>query len=160
MLNVFSGRDCFFIDDEKQEYYPTVDGLAAEIKNLQIKYDADTESVLKLLLDSYDLRIIEAYKRSIPYVIQSASFVNSISDSETLVLVSAVIGYIHKGKNTNINDIEAALISKFFPPEQLNRKSILTSVINLEKSGVLTKTDDGYCLSGSLKDVVGYVRLI
>lgn len=161
MLNVFSGRDCFFIEDETQEYYPIVDSHASEIKKLQAKNDADTATTLQALLSSQDSRISEAYKRSIPYVIQSACFVNSISDPEALVLISAIIGYIHKAKNTNINDIESAINTKSFSPEQLiNRKSILSAVINLDKSGVLIKTDDGYCLSGSLKDVVGYEMLI
>ena len=161
MLNVFSGRDCFYIEDETQEYYPIVDSLAAEIKNIQTKNDADTATILQSLLSSQESRIIEAYKRSIPYVIQSAGFVNSISDRDILVLVSAIIGIIHKNKNANINDIELALLNnKGFTLEQLNRKNILLAAINLEKSGVLTKADDGYCLSGSLKDVVGYQRLI
>lgn len=160
MLNVFSGRDCFFIEDETQEYYPTVDSLAAEIKNIQTKNDADTATTMQSLLSCQDSRIIEAYKRSIPYVIQSAGFVNSISDRDVLAFASAIIGYIHRSKNANINNIEASLANKGFSPEQLNRKSILASVINLEKSGVLIKTDAGYCLSGSLKEVSGYVRLI
>ena len=160
MLNVFSGRDCFFIEDETQEYYPTVDSLAAEIKNVQTKNDADTAATLQSQLDNQDSRITEAYKRSIPYVIQSAGFVNSISDSGELVLISAIIGHIYKSKSSNINYIEATLNNKGFTIEQLNRKSILSSVINLEKSGVLIKTDAGYCISGSLKDVAGYERLI
>ena len=160
MLNVFSGRDCFFIEDETQEYYPTVDSLAAEIKKLQAQNDADTTTTLQSLLSCQDSRIIEAYKRSIPYVIQSAGFVNSISDCDVLAFASAIIGYIHRSKNANINDIEAALNNKGFSPEQLNLKNILSAVINLEKSGFLTKTDAGYCLSGSLRDVEEYERLI
>ena len=160
LLNVFSDRDCFFIDDETQEYYPIVDSLANEIKNIQIKNGNDTETTLQSLLGNQDLPITEAYKRSIPYVIQSAGFVNSISDREVLVLISAIIGYIYKSKNANVNDMEAVLTKKSFSSKQPNRKSILSAVINLEKSGVLTKTDAGYCLSGSLKDVVGYQRLI
>ena len=160
MLNVFSGRDCFFIEDETQEYYPPVDSLAVEIKKLQTQNDTDTVVTLQMLLDNQDSRIIEAYRRSTPYVIQSAGFVNSISDSNTLVLLTAIIGYIHKSKNANINDIEADFYNKGFTSEQLNRKIILSAVINLEKSGVLTKNDGGYCLSESLKDVAGYERLI
>lgn len=160
MLNVFSGRDCFNIEDEMQEYYQIVDNLAVEIKQLQKQSNTDTATTLQSQLDNQDSRITEAYKRSIPYVIQSAGFVNSISDRDVLVLVSAIIGYIHKNKNANINDIEAALNNKEFALEQINRKSILSSVINLEKSGVLTKTDSGYCLTGSLEDVAGYVSLI
>ena len=160
LLNVFSDRDCFFIDDETQEYYPIVDSLATEIKNIQSKNGNDTETTLQLLLGNQDSPIAEAYKRSIPYVIQSAGFVNSISDRDVLVLISAIIGYIYKSKNANVNDMEAVLANKGFSPEQLNRKSILASVINLEKSGVLTKTDAGYCLSGSLRKVSEYERLI
>ena len=160
MLNVFSGRDCFNIEDEMQEYYQIVDNLAVEIKQLQKQSNTDTAATLQSQLDNQDSRIIEAYKRSIPYVIQSAGFVNSISDRDILVLVSAIIGNIHKNKNSNINDIEAALNNKGFTIEQLNRKSILSSVINLEKSGVLIKTDAGYCISGRLKDVAGYVVLL
>ena len=157
MLNVFSGRDCFFIEDETQEYYPTVDSLAAEIKKLQAENDADTATTLQSLLGCQDSRIIEAYKRSIPYVIQSAGFVNSISNRDVLVLVSAIIGYIHQCNGANVGDIEAQLNSKVYTTD---RKSIVSAVVNLDKSGVIIKIDAGYCLSGSLKDVVGYERLI
>ena len=160
MLNVFSGRDCFFVDDETQGYYPTVDSLAAEIKNLQTKNDTDTETTLQSQLDSQDSRITEAYKRSTPFVIQSAGFVNSIFDRETLVLVTAIIGFIHHIKTANITDIETALNNYSSTPNHFDRKSIIAAVINLEKSGVLTKTDAGYCLAENLKEVVGYERLI
>lgn len=160
MLNVFSGRDCFNIEDEKREYYQIVDNLAVEIKKLQKQNDTDTETTLQSQLDSQDSRITEAYKRSIPYVIQSAGFVNSISDSSELLLVSAIIGCVHQSNSTNINDLETLLKSNTSATEPFDRKSILSAAINLEKSGVLTKTDAGYCLSGSLKEVSGYERLI
>lgn len=160
MLNVFSGRDCFNIEDEMQEYYQIVDNLAVEIKQLQKQSNTDTAATLQYQLDNQDSRITEAYKRSIPYVIQSAGFVNSISASSELVLISAIIGYIHQSNSANINDLETLLKSNNSAPEPFDRKSILSATINLEKSGVLTKTDVGYCLSGSLKDVADYVRLI
>ena len=160
MLNVFSGRDCFNIEDEMQEYYSIVDSLAADIKKLQTENDSDTSTTLQLLLTSQDSRIIDAYKRSIPYVIQSAGFVNSIPDREALVLISAIIGCIHQSKSADIKDIETLLKNNNSATEPFERKSVLSTAINLEKSGVLTKTDSGYCLSGSLKDVVGYERLI
>ncbi len=160
MLNVFSGRDCFNIEDEMQEYYQIVDNLAVEIKQLQKQSNTDTAATLQSQLDNQDSRITEAYKRSIPYVIQSAGFVNSISDSSELVLISAIIGCVHQSNSANINDIETQLKSNNSTPEPFDRKSILSAAINLEKSGVLTKTDAGYCLSGSLKDVAEYVRLI
>ena len=160
MLNVFSGRDCFNIEDEMQEYYQIVDNLAVEIKQLQKQSNTDTAATLQSQLDNQDSRITEAYKRSIPYVIQSAGFVNSISDSNELVLISAIIGCVHQSNSANINDLETQLKSNNSIPEPFDRKSILSAAINLEKSGVLTKTDAGYCLSGSLKDVSGYERLI
>ena len=160
MLNVFSGRNCFDIEDETQEYYPTVDGLASEIKKLQTENDADTSTTLQSLLSGQDSRIIDAYKRSIPYVIQSAGFVSTIPDREALVLISAIIGCIHQSKRANIKDIETSLKNNNSATAPFDRKSILSTAVNLEKSGVLTKTDDGYCLSGNMKDVVVYERLI
>ncbi|MBR5166510.1 MAG: hypothetical protein IKW86_00405 [Salinivirgaceae bacterium] len=160
MLNVFSGRDCFNIEDETREYYQIVDNLAVEIKKLQKQNDTDTATTLQSQLNNQDSRIIEAYKRSIPYVIQSAGFVNSISDSNELVLISAIIGCIHQNNSANINDLETLLKNDNAASEPFDRKSILSAAINLEKSGVLTKTDAGYCLSVILKDVSGYERLI
>ena len=160
MLNVFSSRNCFDIEDELQVYYPIVDSHASEIKKLQTENDTDTATTLQSLLSSQDSRIIEAYNRSIPYVIQSACFVNSISDDSTLSLASVIIGYIHKSKNAVINDMETSLKNYGSVLEHFDRKSILSIVINLEKSGVLTKTDVGYGLSESLKDVAGYEMLI
>ena len=160
MLNVFSGRDCFNIEDETRVYYQIVDNLAVEIKKLQKQNDTDTATTLQSQLGNQDSRIIEAYKRSIPYVIQSAGFVNSISDSDELVLISAIIGCVHQNNSANINDLETFLKTDNAASEPFDRKSILSTAINLEKSGVLTKTDAGYCLSGILKEVSGYERLI
>ena len=160
MLNVFSGRDCFNIEDETRVYYQIVDNLAVEIKKLQKQNDTDTATTLQSQLGNQDSRIIEAYKRSIPYVIQSAGFLNSISDSDELVLISAIIGCVHQNNSANINDLETFLKTDNAASEPFDRKSILSTAINLEKSGVLTKTDAGYCLSGILKEVSGYERLI
>lgn len=157
MLNVFSCRDCFDIDDEAQDYYPTVDKLASEIKKLQTETGADTASTLQAQLNSCDVRITEAYKRSISYVIQSAGFVNSITDNDTLILISNIIGIVHQCNGANVSDIEAQLNSKGYT---LDRKSIVSAVVNLDKTGVLIKTDAGYCLAESLNGVSEYVKLI
>ena len=85
---------------------------------------------------------------------------NSISDSDELVLISAIIGCVHQNNSANINDLETFLKTDNAASEPFDRKSILSTAINLEKSGVLTKTDAGYCLSGILKEVSGYERLI
>ena len=160
MLNVFSGRDCFDIKDETQEYYPTVDSLAADIKNLQTKSDTDTAATLQSLLDNLDSRITEAYKRSMPYVIQSAGFINSISDRYVLLRVSAVCGILKHSGKASIIDIEKYFREHNNSGISFSPKDLITILVNLEKSGMVVKDDNYYRLDDKLKDVDGYVRLL
>ena len=157
MLNVFSARDCFDIDDESLVYYPTIDRLASEIKKLQTESGVDTATTLQSQLKICDSRIVESYKRSTPYIIQSAGFVNSITDNETLILASAIIGLVHRCKSASVGQIETLLKANDY---KFDRKATVSVAVNLDKSKVLTITDAGYCLSDSMKEVVGYVKLI
>ena len=160
MLNVFSGRDCFDIEDETQEYYPIVDSLAAEIKNLQTKNDANTAATLQSLLDNQDSRIIEAYRRSTPFVIQSASFVNSITDCEVLLRVSAVCGILkHRGR-ASVIDIEKYFREYNNSGITFSPKDLITILVNLEKTGMVVKDDNYYRLDDKLRDVDRYERLL
>ena len=160
LLDVFSGKNCLEIEDVERVFYSSVESLVPEVKNIQSQYDADTEATLKHQLESIDARIIESYKRSIPYILQSASFVNSIDDNGTLTLVSAIIGMLKVNQHADFQSIATFVDNCRFADCSFTRKDILSAMLNLEKSGVLVKDDTDYRLAGNLKEVTGYQRLI
>ena len=160
LLDVFSGKDCFEIEDVERVLYSSVDSLVSEVKNLQSQYDADTEATLKHQLDSIDTRIIESYKRSIPYILQSASFVNTIADNGILTLVSVIIGILKETQHADFQSIVNFVNNCRFADYSFSRKDILSAMLNLEKSGVLVKGDADYRLADNMRDVSEYVRLL
>ena len=157
MLEVFSRRSCFKISDSYSIYYQVVNLLSDEIRSYQSQNNANTQQALEQLLSAVDHRVLESYKRSTPYIIQSAEFVNSISDNTVLTTLTAIIGVVRNNNCANINDIEPILKSNGY---SIPNKDVLTSLINLEKSGVIIKEDKGYRLSGDFKGVSRYTRLI
>ena len=157
MLEVFSSRNCFKIADSYNVYYQVVNLLSDDIRNFQTQSNTDTPQALEKLLSSVDPRVSEAYKRSTPYILQSAEFVNSISDNTTLTTVSALIGIIRNSDHSNINTIAPILKSSGY---SISNKDILTTLINLEKSGVIIKEEEGYQLSGNFKGVGRYTKLM
>ncbi|MBO7496361.1 MAG: hypothetical protein J6T98_07385 [Salinivirgaceae bacterium] len=160
MLNIFGKRNCFDIEDPRLAYFDEIDALSIEIKNLQSQYDADTKQTLEHMLKTVDSCIKESYRRSIPYLLQSATFVNSIFDNKSLIIASAIVGILSICNYSAIKDIEYIIREVGYPQDFFSNKDILTTTINLEKTGVLSKTDVGYCLSGSLNNVSEYQMLI
>ena len=157
MLEVFSRRSCFKIADGYSVYYQAISEISNEIRNYQTQNNADTPQALEKLLSAVDPRVSESYKRSTPYILQSAEFVNSVSDNTTLTTVSALVGIIRHRACANITDITPILTSSGY---SISGKDVVTSLINLEKSGVIVKADVGYRLADDFKGVSGYTKLI
>lgn len=160
MLNIFSKKKCFAIEDPVLAYFDEIDNLSAEVKKMQEQCNADTAKTLEQTLKSIDTQIKESYKRSTPFILQSADFVNSITDNKTLIVASAIVGILSFYGYMPANDFEFYMRQTGYPEEFFSKKDIITATVNLEKSGVLTKTDVGYSLSESMKNVVEYQRLI
>lgn len=157
MLEVFSSRNCFNISDSYSVYYQVVNQFSEEIRNFQTQCNTNTPQALEKLLSTVDPKVDESYKRSTPYLLQSAEFVNSISDNTTLTTVSALIGIIRNCDHSTINTIAPILKNSGY---SISNKDILTSLINLEKSGVIIKEDEGYQLSRNYKGVGRYIKLM
>ena len=159
-VEVFSSCNCFKISDERLTYYSVIDNLSELVRQYQTTHNADTEKAWEMLLNDANDRVKESYTKSIPYILQSAGFVNSIADSDTLLRVSAVCGMLkHCGKAT------VAEIEKYFRENNdsgimLSPKDLITTLVNLEKSGLAVKTDTDYRLADNLKDVAGYEILL
>ena len=159
-VEVFSRSNCFKISDERQAYYPVIDSLSELVRRYQAARDVDTEKALVMLHNDATDRVKESYTKSIPYILQSAGFVNSITDSDTLLRVSFVCGMLkHCGKAT-VTEIEKYFHETRNPGVSLSPKDLITTLVNLEKSGVAVKTEADYRLADNLRDVVGYVRLL
>ena len=159
MVNIFSQKKCFTIIDPTLTYFDEIDKLSVEIKKVQEQYGSDTAKTLELTLQSVDLQVKESYNRSTPYVLQSAGFVDSITDDKTLILASAIVGIVGKCGSPTTNDIEFYM-DKIGCQQDYSRKDIISAAINLEKTGVIVKTESSYKLNNNFKDVSGYVRLI
>lgn len=160
MLNIFSKKKCFAIDDPVLAYFDEIDNLSTEIKKLQEQCNADTAKALEQTLENVDSRIKESYKRSTPFILQSADFVNSITDNKTLIIASAIVGLLNFYGYLPANDMEFYLRQTGYPDEYFSKKDIITVTVNLEKTGVIAKNNIAYQLSDDFRNVSGYVRLI
>ncbi len=160
MLNIFSKKKCFAIDDPVLVYFDEIDNLSAEIKKLQEQCNADTDKTLEQTLKNVDSRIKESYNRSTPFVLQSADFVNSITDNRTLIIASAIVGLLNFYGYLPANDMEFYMRQTGYPDEYFSKKDIITVTVNLEKTGVISKNNIAYQLSDDFRNVAGYVRLI
>ena len=160
MLNIFSKKKCFAIEDPVLAYFDEIDNLSAEIKKLQEQCNADTAKSLEQTLKEVDTRIKESYKRSTPFILQSADFVNSITDNKTLIVASAIIGILSFYGYMPANDFEFYMRQTGYPEEFFSKKDIITATVNLEKSGVIVKAVSAYRLCDSFTNVAEYKRLI
>lgn len=159
-VEIFSRSNCFKISDERLTYYSVIDNLSELVRQYQHAHDADTEKALEILHSDVADRVKESYTKSIPYILQSAGFVNSIADGDILLRVSFVCGMLkHCGKAT-VTEIEKYFHETRNPGVSLSPKDLITTLVNLEKSGVAVKTEADYKLADNLRDVAGYVVLL
>lgn len=159
-VEVFSRSNCFKISDERLTYYSVIDNLSELVRQYQTTHNADTEKAWEMLHNDANDRVKESYTKSIPYILQSAGFVNSIADSDTLLRVSVVCGMLkHCGKAT------VTEIVKYFRENNdsgimLSPKDLITTLVNLEKSGLAVKAESDYRFADNLRDVARFVRLL
>ena len=114
---------------------------------------------LDVFYQSQEQRIKESYQRSIPYILHSTHFINSITDNRTLVLVSALVGLLDMYPQSNL-DVLMDLLDQFgYSHEVFTRKIVLTTIINLERSGIFRQTDGKYSLKYDYKGVTVYKSL-
>ena len=159
-VEVFSRSICFKISDERLTYYSVIDNLSELVRQYQTTHNADTEKSLELLHNDATDRVKESYTKSIPYILQSAGFVNSITDRDTLLDVSAICGILkHYGKAT-VTEIEKNFRGNNDSGITLSPKDLIITLVNLEKSGLAVKTDTDYRLADNLRDVARFVRLL
>lgn len=159
LLEVFSKRSCFKINDGQNVYYSVIDSLSQFIKQFQTEHNADTPTALNTLLNTVEPRVKESYLRSIPYIIQCAGFINSISDNKTLTIASFVLNKLQQNGNNTAEQITNEFYKSGYSDTEYIRKDIITTLINLEKSGVIIK-EDTYSLVSNYKGVTDYKRLL
>ena len=117
MLNIFSKKKCFAIEDPVLAYFDEIDNLSAGVKKLQEQCNADTAKTLEQTLKEVDPRIKESYNRSTPFILQSADFVNSITDNKTLIIASAILGILCFYSYMPANDFEFYMRQSDYPEE-------------------------------------------
>lgn len=159
LLEVFSKRECFKINDGQNIYYSAIDTLSQYIKKYQIDNSIDTTEALTSLLNTVDSRVKESFIRSIPFIIQSAGFINSIPDNKTLTIVSYIYYILRQNVNATVEQITDGFYQSGYSKTDYTRKDIITTLINLEKSGTIVK-EDTYCLVSNFKGVTEYKKLI
>lgn len=156
-VEVFSRSNCFKISDERCVFFPVVDNLSEQVRLYQTERKTDTANALKILHEEVSDRVKESYTKSIPYLLQSAGFVNSIADRDSLMAVSEVCGVLKRSGKVSIADTESLINDAECA---INKKDLITIFVNLEKSGLVVKTDLGYNYADSFNDVAGYVRVL
>ena len=110
-INIFSRKQCFKIDNYLIiDNFPEIERLLNLEKQLIESLNTDEENCLNVFYQSQEQRIKESYQRSIPYILQSANFVNSITNNRTLVLVSALTGLLDSHPQSTIDEIMDSLI--------------------------------------------------
>ena len=160
-INIFSRRQCFKIDNYLIiDNFPEIERLLNLEKQLIRSLNTDEENCLNVFYQSQEQRIIESYQRSIPYILQSANFVNSITNNRTLVLVSALTGLLYSHPQSTIDEIMELLDNHGYYQEFFSRKIVITTITNLVKSNVLRQFDSTYSLRYDYKEVTGYKRLL
>ena len=160
-INIFSRNKCFKINDYLViDFFPEIERLAKLENQLIDSQNTSAEKCFDVFYQSQEQRIKESYQRSIPYILQSANFVNSITDNRTLVLVSALTGLLDSHPQSTIDEIMELLDNHGYYQEFFSRKTVITSITNLVKSNVLRQFDSTYSLRYDYKEVTGYQRLL
>lgn len=159
-LNIFSQKKCFKINNYLTiDYYPEIEQLVKQQEQLISTLNAGSGDYLDVFYQSQEQRIKESYQRSIPYILHSTHFINSITDNRTLVLVSALVGLLDMYPQSNL-DVLMDLLDQFgYSHEVFSRKIVLTTIINLERSGIFRQTDGKYSLKYDYKGVTVYKSL-
>ena len=159
-LNIFSQKKCFKINNYLTiDYYPEIEQLVKQQEQLISTLNAVSGDYLDVFYQSQEQRIKESYQRSIPYILHSTHFINSITDNRTLVLVSALVGLLDMYPQSNL-DVLMDLLDQFgYSHEVFTRKIVLTTIINLERSGIFRQTDGKYSLKYDYKGVTVYKSL-
>ena len=159
-INIFSQKKCFKINNYLTiDYYPEIEQLSKLHEQLVSSLNTNSDDCLDVFYQSQEQRIKESYQRSIPYILHSAHFINSITDNRTLVLVSALVGLLDMHPQSTI-DVLMDLLDQFgYSHEVFSRQKVLTTLINLERSGVLKQNDGNFSLKYYYKDVTEYKSL-
>ena len=159
-LNIFSQKKCFKIKNYLTiDYYPEVEQLLKQQEQLIATLNAESGDYLDVFYQSQEQRIKESYQRSIPYILHSTHVINSITDNRTLVIVSALVGLLDMYPLSNL-DILMDLLDQFgYSQEVFSRKMVLTTIINIERSGVIKQIDGKYSLKYDYKGVTEYKSL-
>lgn len=159
-LNIFSQKKCFKINNYLIiDYYPEIEQLAKQQEQLISTLNANSEDYLDVFYQMQEQRIKESYQRSIPYILHSAHFINSITDNRTLVLVSALVGLLDMYPQSNIDDLMELLDQFGYSHEIFSRQKVLTTIINLERSGMFKQSEGKYSLKYNYKGVTAYKNL-
>lgn len=160
LLNIFSKKKCFKINNCLEiSYFPEIEVLTKQLEQLADELKCESEDSLSVFYNQQEQRIQESYQRSIPYILHTATFVNSITNNRTLLLVTALIALLDTYPLSTVNEILKLLDDNGYLQEVFTSKIVLTTIVNLERSGVLNQAEGKYSLKYDYRGVTVYQSL-
>lgn len=160
LLNIFSKKKCFKINNCLEiSYFPEIEVLTKQLARLANELKRESEDSLSVFYNLQDQRIQESYQRSIPYILHTATFVNSITNNRTLLLVTALMALLDTYPLSTVNEILKLLDDNGYLQEVFTSKIVLTTIVNLERSGVLNQAEGKYGLKYDYRGVTVYQSL-
>lgn len=150
-LNVFSGYDYFKFEEYKfGPYAHSIEILSKQIKAFQDTYQVSSsvaEAILYNRIISESVKsTVEKYKSAI---LQSASFVNSISSNHELEKVATIVAIVRLFPQFTEDEIVFYFLNNWpkFEKERFSDNEIKRSIQCLVKSNILNKELIGYSVS-------------
>lgn len=160
LLNIFSMKKCFKINNCLEiSYFPEIEVLTKQLEQLADELKRESEDSLSVFYNQQEQRIQESYQRSIPYILHTATFVNSITNNRTLLLVTALMALLDTYPLSTVNEILKLLDDNGYLQEVFTSKIVLTTIVNLERSGVLNQAEGKYGLKYDYRGVTEYKSL-
>ena len=150
-LNVFSGTEYFKFEEYKfGPYAHSIEILSHQIKVFQDSYHVSTvgaeEILYKNIISDTVKATVEKYKYA---VLQSSSFVNSLSSNHELEIVATIIAIIRLYPQFSDDEIVNYFLNNWpkYDKSRFTEEEIKKSISRLVKSNIVNKELIGYSVS-------------
>lgn len=155
-LNVFSGTDYFKFEEYKfGPYAHSIEILSKQIKAFQNSYHVTTAGAEEILYNNIISDTVKAAVEKYKYaVLQSSSFVNSISSNHELEIVATIVAIVRLYTQFSDNEIVNYFLTNCpkYDKTRLKEEEIIVSISRLVDSNILNKELIGYSVSNKTQN--------
>ena len=155
-LNVFSGTDYFKFEEYKfGPYAHSIEILSQQIKAFQDSYHVSTAGAEEILCNNIISETVKATVEKYKYaVLQSSSFVNSISSNHELEIVATIIAIVRLYPQFTDDEIINYFLNNWpkYDKTRFTEAEIKVSISRLVDSNILNKELIGYSVSNETQN--------